>query len=73
MIVKDSKGRECEIEISGSDYDDVMVECGTYTDDGSAVPEAELDIIQVIYAGEIGEAWKENAVCAAESYYEGDR
>jgi len=70
MIVKDSKGREAEISIGGSASDDIEITDASYTDDGSAVPDDEIEHILDAYAGEISQEWHENMVCAAEDAYD---
>lgn len=73
MIVKDSAGRSVEIQVSGSDMDDIMIDSADYVDSDQEVPEEEIEYIYNAYAGEIEEEFIQNAVMKSEAYYEGDR
>jgi hypothetical protein len=47
---RDSNNREvCDLEFAGR-YPDVFIARATYIDDGSDVPESELDFIQAEFA-----------------------
>jgi hypothetical protein len=74
---KDSKGRPvCDVEVSGYG-DEAMIESAHYDDTPPGVteevPEDELNWMQEEFAAEVAELAFENAVGAAESYFEGDR
>lgn len=74
---KDSKGRPvCDVEVSGYG-DEAMIESAHYDDTPAdvteEVPVEELEWMQDNYAAEIAEMAFENAVGAAEAFYEGDR
>ena len=73
MLVKDSNGRECEISVYGRFDDDIQIDSAVYTDDGTDVPDDQVEFLYDHYASEIYEHWFENQIGAAESYYEGDR
>ncbi len=73
----DSKGRPvCDVEVSGYG-DDSYIESASYDDTPpgvtEAVPEDELNWIQDNFGDLVAELSFENAVCAAEAAYEGDR
>jgi hypothetical protein len=74
---KDSNGRPVvDVEVSGYGSE-AMIESAVYDDTAPGVieqvPDVELDYLQDTYADRVAELAFENAVCAAESYYEGDR
>lgn len=73
MLVKDSSGRDVEIEIGGSYSDDIQIESASYLDSDEEVIDSEIDFIMDRYADKIEEEFIQNGVMAAESYYEGDR
>ena len=73
MNVKDSKGREAEIQVGGRNRDDIQITSATYTDDGSDVPDNEVEHIQNAYSADIDAEWYENKIGLAEAYAEGDR
>jgi hypothetical protein len=70
----DSSGRAvCDVEVSGYG-DDIYIESATYDDtDAQPVPDTELDWMQDTFAAELAELAFENAIGAAESYWEGER
>jgi hypothetical protein len=61
MTVKDSKGRECEIDFNSDAYDYFEITGGIYLDDKSEVPQDEIDWIADRYAGDIFEDIASNA------------
>lgn len=66
MKAKDSQGRTVEIELYGSDADDIQVASAEYTESDDQVSETEIYWIEREYAAEIYEHWMEDRICAAE-------
>lgn len=74
----DSQGREvCDVEIDGSGCDAFICKANYLTHlnpDGTySVPDEELDYLTDTYPEFIDDQAFENAVCAAEYAFEGDR
>ena len=73
MIVKSATGREIELDnISGPD-DDIQIGSAEYVDGIGEVSDADLDFVYEAYAEKLSEHVFQNAVGAAEAFYEGDR
>lgn len=71
--VRDSNGRPVvDLETDGNGVDAFFCK-GTYDDDGSEVGEDELDYLTENYPETLAEESHQNAVCAAEYAFEGDR
>ena len=69
----DSNNRKVvDLEIEGSGVD-AFISAATYDDDGSAVSENELNYLTDTYPEVVAEHAFQNAVCAAEYAFEGDR
>ena len=73
MLVKDSKGLEARIEITGDYDDDIQINEAVYINSGLDVCDKEVDFIMDKYAAEINQEWFENRACYAEYACEGDR
>lgn len=74
----DSKGREvCDIEVEGSGVDAFISSANyltfTHPDGSYLVDDGELDYLTDTYPEVVQEHSFENAVCAAEYAFEGDR
>lgn len=73
---KDSKGRPVDFSVEGWG-DDAQINEAYYTDTPVEITEApdddELEYLERTYAAEIEFEALENAISAAEAYYEGDR
>lgn len=70
--MKDSKGNEIfDYEVDG-DYEEAFMVSAVY-DDGSAVPDDELDYLTDTYQDVLVQNRFEAAIGAAEAYREGDR
>lgn len=71
---RDSGGRiVVDVEFESNGDGSAYVSSAKYDDDGSTVPENEIDYLTDAYPESCDEYAFESAVMAAESYYEGDR
>ena len=71
MRARDSKGREVDIQLYGSDADDIQIASAEYTESDDTVEESEIYWIEREYAAEIYEHWMDDRICAAEYAAEG--
>lgn len=68
MILKDNIGREIEVEISGSDFDDVMIETAVYVDTGEELLDDAINTLQDDNYGTLCIAWNEYMIDEAEHW-----
>lgn len=72
MIVKDKQGREIEINIYGTDEDDLQIDYAAYMDSEEEVDDETIEYLLEAYADEIYTEWIENRSSKADYNY-GDR
>jgi hypothetical protein len=73
MVLKDSLGREVEVEFDSNNDGSVYIGSGTYVDSGELVPENELIDLEDMYPEVLDEVGFERMVMRAEDWADRDR
>lgn len=73
MVLKDSNGRECEVEFEFNGDGSAYIESGVYLDTGAEVEDVELDWMNDEYPDACDSASFGRALMQAEAWFEGDR
>lgn len=73
MILTTKDGREVEIKATMYAFDDIQITDASFVDSDEYVPDEIVEELEERYADRIWQHAYENAIGAAEYYYEGDR
>lgn len=66
--------REVQIDgVHGTMNEEILIDEAIFTDNGEVLSDEQVDNIIEMYYDELNEHLLMRAVCAAESYFEGDR